>query len=209
MSPIPTTFLLDVGKVAAGALIIVVPLLVKYIKRKADEAHFTTRKIDSASLIYNRVVEMRAKLNVDRVAIFEFSNGEKTVTGFPFLYSTMTYERVDDSIASIKEQFNKVPATWFSALNGHVVNTNSKYAVFYADGSSVIDGISMKTPDAAAILRGYRITTNALFKISPDIGDGLLVISDHSREIEFTEEELNDIQGDINYISRIMKQRPK
>lgn len=209
MSGISTEDLMNVGKVLAGALIVLVPLGVKYIRRKAAESHFTHRKLDSASLINNRVIEMRAKLNVDRVAIFEFSNGEKTVTGFPFLYSTMTFERVADSVASMKEQFNKVPASWFAALNGFLVNAAARYAIFYANGAAIVDGVKMETPDAANIIKGYHISTNALFKISADIGDGLLAISDHNREIEFTEEELSQIQGDLSYIHHIMQQRPK
>lgn len=209
MEKIPTEFLYDAGKVLAGALIILVPLAIKYLRRQTALSHFTVRKLDVASLINNRVIEMRAKLNVDRVAIFEYSNGEKTVTGFPFLYATMTYERVADSIASTKEQYNKVPASWFSSLNTHLINSASKYGVFYANGAAIIDGIKVEAPDAAQILRGYNLKTNALFKISSDIGDGLLAISDHSHEIDFTEEELNQIQGDLSYIAHIMNTRPK
>lgn len=209
MKDIPFEYLLTIGKVLAGALVVLIPLGIKWIKQRAYKSHFTVRKMDSAAIINSRIIEMRANLTVDRVGIFEYSNGEKTVAGFPFLYATMTYEKVADNIASIKEQYNKVPASWFSSLNGHLVDTKVQYAVFYSDGTAIIDGVEIQTPDAASILIGYKIVTNALFKITTDIGDGLIAISDHSRKIEFSEAEISQIKGDINYLSHIMSQRPK
>ncbi len=209
MEGITTGTLIEAGKVLAGAALVVVPLGIKYLKRKAEEKTFTVRKLDCAATIESRIIEMRARLGVDRVAIFEFSNGDKTVMGFPFLYSTMTYERVQDSISSMKGMFNKVPASWFSSLNSHFVPVTSNYGLFYDDGTAILDGAETMTPDVVSILKGYHIVSNCIFKISNNIGDGLLIISDHKKKLVFTKEEIAQIKGDTNYIANIMNQRPK
>ena len=209
MDGISTGTLIEAGKVLGGAALVIVPLGLKYLKRKSEEKTFTVRKLDCAAMIDSRIIEMRARLGVDRVAIYEYSNGDKTVMGFPFLYATMTFERVRDNVASMKNLFNKVPASWFSSINTHFISATSSYGLFYDDGSAVLDGVVAQTPDVVSILKGYHIVSQCVFKISNNIGDGLVIITDHNRKMEFTADEIAQIKGDTNYIANIMNQRPK
>ena len=201
--------LTGLGEFIGGILVVLIPVLINYWKKNIPDPAFIKKNMGFYSQISNRLVTIRAKLNYDRVAIFEFSNGEKTITGFPFLYSTMTYERTEDSIQSIKNQFNRTPSSWFASINKHLISTEVKYGIFHDDGTGILDGRQIVVPDIISILKAYNFKSYAVFKLDSEISNGLLVITDHTKKIEFSKDDMNQLFGDCFYINNIFNSRPK
>lgn len=200
-----------IGQTIGGALAVGLPVLYLWIQKKAKTINWTKEKLDIQSIVNNRIVETRARTGVDRVAIWEFSNSDKTVTGFPFLFITMTFEKTAEYIANIRDKFNKVPASWFAPINGLFIPTDVKYGIFYDDGTVILDGEtkSEKDDEIASLLRAYGIMSTAAVKLTNDISDGLMIINSHIEKLTFTEDELESLFGDARFIWFNLAQRPK
>lgn len=199
-----------IGQTIGGALTVGLPVLYLWIQKKAKTINWTKEKLDIQAIVNNRIVETRARLGVDRVAIWEFSNSDKTVTGFPFLFVTMTFEKTAEHIAHIRDRFNKVPASWFAPINSKFIPSDVKYGVVYDDGTIILNGKNKeKDEELGSLLRAYGLTATVAIKLTGDISDGLLIVSSHNEKLDFTEEELESIMGDARFIWFNLAQRPK
>lgn len=205
-----TDIIKQFGEFFAGIAVVAGPLVVKYTKRKIEESNFTKKKLDIATLVSDRLAEMRIAYAVDRISIVEFSNGDKSVSGFPFLFTTMTYEKVGYNISHQQHLTNKVPASWYVDFNAPFTDPKSKYGRFYDDGRYKIDeqseGIS---EEIGKTLKGFGSKSNWTFKISKNISLGLVILTSIDEHRVFSEEMISCILGDCAYIENLFKQRPQ
>lgn len=200
------------GAAVMGGLVYGFSLLKDYFrdKNKKPVDDITRKKIDIAGLIDARLTEMRVKYNVSRLGVAEFSNGERTVNGFQFLFITRTFEKVNPNVTSMTHLVNKVPASWYTAFFQHFTEPNVFCASFSDKGEVCVDGVE-KAPneDVANTLRGQSKKTMYYFKIGKDISDGLLSMSFLNGYQKLSEEQIAEIKGDCHYIHKLMQQRPK
>ena len=185
------------------------PLTAKYIKGRYERRNFTKRKLNIAGLVSERLTEMRIKYNVDRISIIEFSNGDKSVSGFPFLFTTITYEKVAGNISHQQQFVNKVPASWYIDFNSPFTDPEIGYGMFDDTGAVKIQGKDSFNIETAKILLGNGVKTNWTFKLSKNISHGLVVFSSIDSHRVFTEDEIISILGDCKYIETLFKQRPQ
>ncbi len=206
---LPEEILKTLGEMSAGAAVVCVPMLIKWAKAKSEKINFTTKKIDIAQLVSDKLTDMRADYHIDRIGLLEFSNGDRSVQGFPFLFVTMTYEKCKMNVAGIKHMVNKTPASWYVEFNSFFTKKECKYACFFDDGRCIVNGgPEFQNEETGRILNGYGIKSQWTFKINDDIGMGLVNIAFLDEYREFTSREINDIIGDCHYISVLFNQRP-
>lgn len=191
----------NLGYIIAGILAALSQPIYKWVKRKGSLLDWTNRKIDSQKLIYDKLGELRSWLDVDRVAVVEFSNTEKSVSNFPFLFMTMTYERVADHIAPIKERMHKIPSSWFVSFHSYLVPDGVRRVMFIDDGAVIIDD---KEPiyDESIIrsLKSYNMRSRTLVKLTKKIGDGVLEISQYDQVNNFSPPQREEIDAVAAYV---------
>jgi len=191
----------NLGYIIAGILAAISQPVYKWLKRKGSLLDWTNRKIDSQKLIYDKLGELRSWLDVDRTAIIEFSNTEKSVSNFPFLFMTMTYERVADHIAPIKERLHKIPSSWFVNFHSYLVPDNVHRVTFIDDGSVLInDQPVLFDENVIRSLKSYNMKSRTLVKLTKKIGDGVLEISHYDQVISFSEAQLQEIDAAAAYV---------
>lgn len=206
---LPEEILKTIGEMMAGAAVIGVPMTIKWLKEKSEKIHFTTKKIDIAQLVSDKLTDMRAEYHIDRIGLLEFSNGDRSVQGFPFLFVTMTYEKCKMNVASIKHMVNKTPASWYVEFNSYFTKKECRYACFFDDGRCWIDGgAEFKNEETGRILNGFGIKSQYTFKINDNIGMGLINVAFIDEYKKLSDSEINDILGDCHYISVLFNQRP-
>ncbi len=198
------------GEFAGGIAIIGVPLLIKWLKQRADKVNFAKKKMDISQMISDRLAEMRSEHSIDRLSIFEFSNGDKSCSGFPFLFVTMTYEKCERNIASIRHLFNKVPASWYVDINGHFTTSDGNYGYFFDDGRCRIGSKDEFTnEEAAKILIGLGIKSMWAFRLGSNISYGMLNIAFIDEHRMFSHDEVLEIMGNCKYVENLFNQRPQ
>ncbi len=205
-------FFKEMGELFAGMLIVVAPLTVRWVKKRYEKVNFTKQKIDISLKVNDLLVELRQKYGVDRLGVLEFSNGDESVNGFPFLYVTMTYEKCKINVSSIKAEVNKVPASWFIHFNSFFTdNTDNRYGCFFENGQVYIGDKSTPhySADVANDLKAYGVQTNYTFKIGRNINAGLVNLAFLNTYKQFSPEEISDIQAYVSQLSKLFKQRPK
>ena len=152
---------------------------------------------------------MRSQYDADRLGLLEFSNGDRSVQGFPFLFVTMTYEKVHMNVSPTKHLVNKIPASWSVEFNSYFTKRECRYGRFYDDGRCALDGGSeFINEEAGRILCGFGIKSQWTFRISDNIGMGLITLSFMDEYKTYTPQEVNNILGDCHYISVLFNQRP-
>lgn len=195
------TLFKDIGYVLAGVAAALAQPLYKWLKRKGSLLDWTNRKIDSQKLIYDKLGELRSWLDVDRVAIVEFSNTEKSVSNFPFLFMTMTYERVADHIAPIKERMHKVPSSWFANLHSYLVPDSVHRVTFVEDGSIIIDNqTAIYDESVIRALKSYNMRSRTFIKLTKKIGDGILEISQYDQMNELSATQWIEVDAVAAYV---------
>jgi hypothetical protein len=199
------------GTVVGAALIYLFNAIKEHIKNRAPKPVETTRKkIDIAGLIDARLTEMRIKYDVSRLGVAEFSNGERTVNGFQFLFVTRTFEKTNPNVSSMTHLVNKVPASWYTAFFQHFTQPDATFGYFSDLGEVEIDNKKMPpVEDVANTLSGQSKKAMYYFKIGKDISDGLLSLSFLNSYQKLTPEQIASIKGDCHYIHKLMQQRPK
>lgn len=195
------------GYVVAGFMAVSAQPIYRFIKTRTRMLNWTNRKIDSQKFIYDKLGELRASLDVDRVAIIEFSNSEKSVSNFPFLFVTMTYERVSDHIAPIKEKMNKIPSSWFVPFNSFLVDESVHSCKFFKDGKILInDEVSprmastLQDASITHLMHSYGMESRLFVKFTKSIGDGILDIVQYDRDMTITSDQVEEINGAASYI---------
>jgi hypothetical protein len=200
----------DAGSFVAGAALVALPVFSKWAKNRFEKVNFTGKKLDIAQLVSERLTEIRAEHHIDRLSILEFSNGDKSVSGFPFLFVTMTYEKCAQNIAGIKHLINKVPSSWYVEFNYHFTDKSVMYGYFFDDGRCKIgDGPEFMCEETAKLLLGFGVKSTWTFKLGHNISTGLLNIGFTDEYKIFTPAEIMQICGDSRYIDHLFNQRPQ
>ena len=190
----------DIGT-AVGAAIIVMAKPLYDIVNKQSKILFARKKIESQGKIQLIINDIRAKLRVDRVEIFEYSNGESTLGGFPFLFGSMTFESKEDYLATRRREMQKFPTSWFSSILAPILPTNVRYCCWSNKGECVIDG-KEKIIDKAAgeIIKSYDIKSSLMIKFTANIGDGVISLSSYHNNVDINEDDFNHLLSDVSKI---------
>lgn len=199
-----------IGQTLGGALAVALPVLYIWLKDRAKSVNWTKEKMDIQALVQDRLIEMRVKFDVDRVAVIEFSNSDRTVNGFPFLFETMTFEKTNEHIVPIKEKFNKVPTSWFISLHAPFISNETRWGRLCSDGSVYIDGKFLGLSESVgSTLRSLGIKELIKAKLTSDVSDGFISLTNHNENINLTNEQVIDFLADVKYVWYNMAQRPK
>lgn len=189
-----------VVKGMVGAILVVAVPMGKAILRQS-KILFAKAKIESQKKIQVILDSIRSELHVDRVEIFEYSNGENTLGGFPFLYGTMTFESTANHIKSTKAEMIRFPTSWFSMILSPLLPTNVKFCLWEQSGDCVTDDKSRVTDrEAGRIMAGYNIEASILIKFTHNIGDGLLSISNHNESLDLSTDQWEKLLADVHKI---------
>lgn len=139
------------GAIATGAFSVIVTLITvwskhyldnrtKEKKRKEDE-QISSSDVDSMCEIQEFLESIREKLNLDRVAIYQFHNGGKFFNGIAMKKFSLTYESISPGIARIKEDTQNVFVTEHPNLMRHL---NSKDFFFVKGDDPALDYMRTK-----------------------------------------------------------------
>lgn len=90
-----------------------IDVLINKIINKNDEQHLTDEKMGKFAINANRVQQLTYHLlkefNANRISVYEFHNGGKTITGIDFKKCSNTYEAVGLGIEEKYNEYQNIP----------------------------------------------------------------------------------------------------
>lgn len=136
-------------------------------------------------------------LRINRILIIEYTNGEKTLHGVPFIYGRTTFENVENGIGTMKEQYEKYPATWWAPVTAPLVDAKVK-SVQWNEFGYYIDRTDIFMPDAAGgdLIRSANLKSVLFMKYTENVGDGLLSLSNQFEDLKICDSDYLEIKSD-------------
>lgn len=188
-----------IGAIVVAIITQVTPPLVKYIKSKINKGKKDEefkRNLTIREKINQALVELRVLSNANRVYILEYHNGEKSLSGLPFNYSSMTYENTDVSTKNMITEFQKVQ---ISPVANFLVSLDNA-----SEGYSSIQENSLNNT-LSQHMNYYGVTTTYIFKISNYLKDGVIGLDwVNGEEVLLTEEQIKEIKVVILRIKNLL-----
>ena len=191
------------GIVGGAAIATIAPYIGTWVNKrfkKDTEAETFIYNTEHRALINEVLVEIRATIGANRVAIVEYHNGNAAINGLPFNYSSMTYEKSDTTTREIMLNYQKIPLSPVCELLLEVHNSEEGYVRVGRDyeRSSVVE-----------LNEYYGIKTSYIFRIGNHIKYGTVHVMWINEDTTLTEEELNMVHLKVLYINELMLKMKK
>lgn len=189
-----------IGTAIAAALLVLAKPMWDVIT-KQSKVLFMRKKIESQKKIQTIIDDIRAKLRVDRVEIFEYSNGETTLGGLPFLFGSLTFESKEEYLNSRKREMQRFPTSWNASMVSPIIPTTSRMCLWNNNGDCFIDG-KEKIIDRTSgeLVRSQDMKSILIIKFTANISDGVVYLASYQHDIEINEYDLYELLSDIRNI---------
>ncbi len=189
----------NLGIIIGATIATIIPYLTAYIKKFKTKSFFKN-SIKNREKINIILSELRTFLDADRVSLIEYHNGDKSLSGVPFKYASMTYENTNNRTKELIFSFQKVPISpILPMLRGLLESKHGYVKVDTTKKSSGSNELVNRTHNY------YGVTTAFNFKIGSSLEEGVLSIiwTDSSveldaEEIEFVRIKLLEIRDILN-----------
>lgn len=192
------------GIVGGGVAATLAPYIAAWINKKFkkdEEAKIFIHNTEYRALINEVLVEIRATVGANRVSIIEYHNGNVAINGLPFNYSSMTYEKSDNTTREILLNYQKVPISPICELLLDLHNSQEGY---------VRVGQDYQRESVVELGNYYGVKTSYIFRIGNHIKYGTVHVSwVNDEEATLTEEELNIVHLKVLYINELMNKMKK
>lgn len=119
-------------------------------------------KAYKAKVIKARLLELRLTLGAERACVFEFSNTERSLAGFPYTFMDMTHEDYDHKkIGSIAQYFRKVHVGNYPLTIGNIDKPEVRYRIYHNDEKDLPEEIS-------DMMTVFGVRTSVMFRLHPN-----------------------------------------
>ena len=106
-------FLIDIQKNQNKRLIEIEDKFIKYLEEKDIKDEISSEVLDKHAKINDKIqallFNLLTEIDADRVMIYEYHNGGKTISGVNFIKCTSTYDATDLGIPSKKSEHGNMP----------------------------------------------------------------------------------------------------
>lgn len=173
-------------------------------QKKIDEAEAEKQRVladhtrsNNAQIAVQRIVSrILGATDSDRVGIFQYSNGEKTLTGDCFRYVTCTSEDTAPGISSIMPEFTR---KFINPDIAFVVDKIDKSNDFLIIKSKELKGTEKVLQDSYGTACSYN------FKLGKSVWEGVLSIVWMNEERMLSEDQLGTVRAYIKLINDLKK----
>lgn len=152
--------------------------------------------------------DIRARHDIDRIVIAQFSNGISTLNGVPFINGRLTFESKKSNLKSILTEYANFPVSWFASLFAPLVTPAVKSVLWSNDheGHSVNFGKEfIKDTSGTICLKSGRVCQLLMINFTDNFGNGVLELINYNDPIELTEDEYKTLLGDVFTLWRNLK----
>lgn len=192
------------GVIGGGIVATVTPYVTSWINKrlkKNDEAKVFIHNTEYRALINEVLVEIRATVGANRVSVVEYHNGNVAINGLPFNYSSMTYEKSDNTTREILMNYQKVPISPICELLLDLHNSPTGH---------VRVGQDYERESVVEMGNYYGVKTSYIFRIGDHIKYGTVHISwVNDENVVLTDEELHTLHLKVRYINELMNKMKK
>jgi len=196
-------YLRTAGIVFGGVIATIAPYIGSWIGKKFSKHDEATIFIDNTKhrITINEVlVEIRALVGANRVAIVEYHNGNTAINGLPFNYSSMTYEKADNTTREMMLNYQRVPISPTCELLMDVHTSDEGY---------IRTGKDYFRESVVELNKYYGIDTNYIFRIGDHIKYGTVHVMWVNEDIVLTKEEIETIHLKVLYVNEVMSKMKK
>lgn len=191
------------GILLGGVLATITPYVANWIKKKytkPDEASSFIANTEYRIKINEALVEIRTLTGANRVAIVEYHNGNTAITGLPFNYASMTYERTDQTTREMMMNFQKIPISPFCELLLDVQNSEQ--------GFIRVDAI-YRHQEVVKFNKFHGVEVEYVFRISDNIKYGTVHLMWINTEPLLTADQQQEVYFKVMYINELMNKIKK
>lgn len=115
-----------------------------------------------AKVIKSALLELRLTLGAERASVFEFSNTERSLAGFPYTFMDMTHEDYDHKkIGSVSQFFRKVHVGNYPLTIGNIDKPEIRYRIYHNDDADLPEEIS-------DMMTVFGIKSSIMFRLHPN-----------------------------------------
>ena len=95
----------------------------QYLNKKLDSINTTVNPVEDRAVIQssqrdvkiNKILDdLRVETEGDRTKLFQFHNGQRNLKNLPFLYASVTHERVGAGVSSEIQNLQRIPSSIFA-----------------------------------------------------------------------------------------------
>lgn len=175
----------SVGIIIGATVLYVAPKVEEYLKKRKKRSSFIdTLKINSS--VREELKSLKRTLKASRVSIMDYHNGTTTYTGLPFNFISMSHECMSDDIPSIQKDIQFVPIAPF--VNTLLTLESNKGGYIRVTDNDADVSMSLFN-------KAYGIKTCYMFKLGPNLIDGVLSIDWTDKSPVLTMEEKRHAQA--------------
>jgi hypothetical protein len=186
----------NLGTIIGGTIIALAPFVAKWWEKKSKIIFNSfNENVQTRMKIKNVMQEILIRFQAQRVAIFNYHNGDYSRSGFPFDYVSIVYEEVDQNTAAAMPNFQKLPISMFTNLLDRLVKCEK------TDGHTH-EELSSSTGDTRQQLIAYGTDTMYHFLQSNYAKDGVVSIA-FARPHKLTDEEIEWTRFKVKELYRL------
>lgn len=190
----------NLGIIVGAIIASLTPYITSWLKNKFKKKKITFNdSINYREKINLILAEIRTYVDSDRASIIEYHNGEKSLSGVPFKYSSMTFENTNNSTKEIILSFQKIPISPIISMLKELVISPDGYIGINLEKEHLKD----VEHEVYRIHALYGVTTSYTFKLSSNIENGVLVIDWTNNSVELDPEEIEFIKIKILEIQNL------
>jgi len=193
----------SLGIVSGAVIATVAPYVATWIQKKRSknqEASIFIHNTEYRSYINDILIEIRASVGANRVALVEYHNGSVAINGLPFNYASMTYEKTDNTTKDMMLAYQKVPISPISELLLEIHHSKEGY---------VRVGQDYKQEGIIKLNRYYGAETTYMFRIGDHVKHGTISLTWVSEDKTLTEDEIEDLQLKVMYVGELTDKMKK
>jgi len=196
-------FVKSAGILLGGVLATIAPYVASWIKKKYNKSDESTTFLHNAEYrikINEVLVEIRTLTGANRVIVLEYHNGNTAITGLPFNYASMTYERTDQTTREMMMNFQKVPISPFCELLLDVQNSDQ--------GVVRVDAI-YKHQEVVKFNKFHGVEIEYVYRIGGNIKAGTVHLMWINTEPFLTADQQQEVYYKVMYIDELMTKMKK
>lgn len=189
------SFIVNIGTIIGATIIALAPTVTKWWEKKSKVIFGRFNKnIETRLKIKEILTELLHRFQAQRVAIFNYHNGDYSRSGFPFDYVSIVYEQVDHNTVPLIENFQKLPISMFTELLDTIVRNEKS--------GFVMQSVETETGDALMQLKAFGVNTGYYFILTPKTQDGVLTLS-FSNKIRLTDEDIQWVKYKVKELHHL------
>ena len=139
----------------------------QYLNKKLDSINTTVNPVEDKAVIQNSqrdvkindiLDDLRQETAGDRTKLFQFHNGQRNLKDIPFLYASVTHERIGAGISSEIQSLQRIPSSIFASnIQGYLKGE-----------TRCIETASNQSDAQRALLEAQRIKESCSFGVFMD-----------------------------------------